>query len=499
VAPFSSVFTVSNSATFGILSVTELSNARQLVIFFQLVNSRYNIGYPSGSVSPFSTPSLVITQVNDTSNLITLSNISQYLTFIIRMRVNSPNLYTAVTVKMSGGLLYGASTLNFTSTLFGESFLQDNPTITQYITQPYANLNAVAPSTSYGLINASYVTQSSPIGANLFAYCVNFGANNINMYTINTLTGLLTNNSPSTLTIGNSPRNMIVSKDSRFVYATNSVDTNIQMMLLDMSTGLLTNNTTPTIAAGTNPSYLAIIPAYQNFLYVTNRGSNSVGGYLIDRTTGLLSPLSPATTTVGPAGSNPVGIAITNTASPSGIYVYIAANVNANIYMFQLSPGSGALTPLAPATIAKTGAYSLIIHPNGLYLYASSDNSSLITVYSINASTGQLTLVQNASSGNTTREMAITPNGAFLYALNNGANNIQQYSVSLSTGQLTSLGTVALTNPTSVKMSPNGLYLYVSSGTSNNVTIYGINQSTGLLTVAGSIAAGSNAFSVFIA
>lgn len=485
-----------NANGFYILNISD-SSQRQLTICFKLIAGKNYLGYPPSSTTPFASPSIIIDDVNDTQNTITAANISQYFTFSGRLRTASPNPYVAVTVRMSGGLLYGSGAYTYTCTSFAESFLSDNTAITQFISQNYTALDAVATSTPY-LINVSYIPPTTTYGALLYLFCLNFGANNINMYTINTLTGLPTNNSPSTISIGSSPRNIIISRDGKYAYATNSVSTNIQMMLLNMATGILTNNSTPTIGAGTNVSYIAIVPAYQNFLYVTNRGDATIGGYLIDRSTGLLSPLSPATTPVGAVGGNPIGIAITNTLSPN-VYLYVANNVNATISMFQITLASGALTPLVPATIARSGAYFNLIHPNGLFFYSSSDSLNNIIVYSIAPTTGLLTLVQTAAAGTTTREMAITPNGAFLYALNNGANTIQEFSVSLITGQLSSLGTVALTNPTSIKMSPNGLYIYVSSGTSNNVTVYRIDPSTGLLTVAGLISAGTNAFSVTIA
>lgn len=483
-----------------ILSITEPSNSKQLTIFFQLVANKYNIGYPNNSGSPLAVPSINVLEVNDTSRVITPANISQYLTFVARYRISTPNAYAAVTVKMSGGLLYSSPTLTFTITQCSESFLQDNTTITQYVSQKYSVLDAVAPSVSYGLINVTYVSPVTTYGANLFAYCCVFGGTTLNMYTINTSNGILSNNSPSTFTVGTAPRSLIATKDARYLYAANNTSGNIQMMILDVATGILSNNSPSTISAGSNPSYMAIYPAYQNYLYVTNSGgSSNINAYSIDRATGLLTALSTPSYSVG---AGPIGIAITPAVSPATAFLYVANSTANSLSSFSINPASGLLTSLGAAT-GLVGAYFIVMHPNGNFMFITQVATGQVYTLTINTSTGATATSGTVSTGTNPYEAAITPNGNFLYVANNGSNTVGMYSVNSSTGVLTALSpaTVAVSNPTSLKVSNNGLYLYVTSGTAfNTVSMFSINQSTGQLTALSTptIAAGTNPYGLFI-
>jgi YVTN family beta-propeller protein len=71
-----------------------------------------------------------------------------------------------------------------------------------------------------------------------FAYVINYGSNNISMYTINAATGALT--STGTIAAGTGPASVAVDPTGKFAYVVNSGSNNVSMYAVDATTGALT-------------------------------------------------------------------------------------------------------------------------------------------------------------------------------------------------------------------------------------------------------------------
>jgi 6-phosphogluconolactonase len=154
------------------------------------------------------------------------------------------------------------------------------------------------------------------------------------------------------------------------------------------------------VPAGTGANFIAIDPSGK-YAYVANLNGNSISEYAI-AANGTLSPLTPATVTT----TNPRSIAI----DPKGPYVYVAngtselnSTVGQSVSQYTIA-GTGALTPMTPATVAAgIGASSVTVDPTDQYVYVANRGSvspytpgSTVSQYVIGA-TGGLTPLGTAT------------------------------------------------------------------------------------------------------
>lgn len=193
-----------------------------------------------------------------------------------------------------------------------------------------------------------YVTVSLSNGAAVF------------MFTINQTTGVLTPTSPATVSTGGIPFQVVVAPSGKFAYVVNNLSggamtDGVWQYTLNSTTGVLTQNTPAAVAAGNAPTAIAIDPT-SRFAYVVNRLDNTVSMYTIDSSTGNLTLNATATnpTATIPTGTEPFRIDF----DPTGKFVYVTNEQSAtSIYTVN---GDGTLTN-AGLTGVATGALSTAI------------------------------------------------------------------------------------------------------------------------------------------
>lgn len=447
-----------NSTGYYILTINN-GSSNELTILFELTINAYNFT---------SQPTFLVTKVNDSAGVITAANLSNYLTFFQHYRITAPNPYIAVSVRMTGGLLYSASTLTFTCTQNAESFNSDNPAITQYIAQSLSNLGA--PDNSL-MINGTTISLSTFPASSVYAYVTNGGGTNISMYRFNSLSGLLTPLSPATIGTGSNPVDIISTPNGKFVYTANALGNTIGLYVAPLLTGQLTTPVTTALAA---PGFMAMHPTGR-FLYV--RSGTSIFVYSITAANGVLVAASNLV-----AGTVPFHMAIT----PNGLYLYITDTGTATIRQYSINTTTGFLTLLGTPTIASAGAYGITIHPLGTFAYATNNAGGTVRQFAI-ASNGQLSGLTPAQQGvgNGPRFMAIHPMGIYAYVINATDNTVSCLSLSTSTGQLAPLSPATIatgTTPAGIRISASGQYLYVANSGTANISAYRIDTSTGALT-----------------
>jgi len=230
--------------------------------------------------------------------------------------VLTPTTPASVSTMIPGELLSqpGFLTVDPTSNFLYVSALDsDGATVSMFtINQTTGLLTPTSPATVFtGGIPFQVVV--APSGK--FAYVVNNLSggemtDGVWQYTINSTTGILTQNTPAAVAAGNAPTEMAVDPTSRFAYVVNRLDNTLSMFTIDPSTGNLAlnstaSNPTATIATGTEPFRIDFDPTGK-FVYVTNEGSaasvytvNSDGTLTNAGVTGLASgALSTAITAV---------------------------------------------------------------------------------------------------------------------------------------------------------------------------------------------------------
>jgi 6-phosphogluconolactonase (cycloisomerase 2 family) len=145
------------------------------------------------------------------------------------------------------------------------------------------------------------------------------------MYTINQTTGVLTPTSPAMVLTGGIPFQVVVVPSGKFAYVVNNMSggdmtDGVWQYTIDSTTGVLTQNTPAAVTAGNAPTEMAVDPT-SSFAYVVNRLDNTVSMYTIDPSTGNLTLNTTAgnpTATI-PTGTEPFRIDF----DPSGKFVYV--------------------------------------------------------------------------------------------------------------------------------------------------------------------------------
>jgi hypothetical protein len=188
---------------------------------------------------------------------------------------------------------------------------------------------------------------------------------------------------------------------------------NVWEFQVDTSTGALGNppgmTTIPHYSAGQVPSGVAVDPC-DRFVYVSNQGtSNSISGFTIctgSSTTQAQNQSCPSPTVLpnGDGSLWPVtGSPFSNSTSANipgqlivdayGHFLYVLNGTN-NISPFRISPVSGSLSPLTPATVAAgLGAKSIAIRSDDSWLFVTNFSAATVSQYAVTPESGVLSPV----------------------------------------------------------------------------------------------------------
>jgi 6-phosphogluconolactonase (cycloisomerase 2 family) len=194
---------------------------------------------------------------------------------------------------------------------------------------------------------------------------------------------------------------------SEFLYAVDSVNYVVWQFSVDTTTGALGNPPGQSMVANfptdTIPAGVAVDPC-DRFVYISDSLSNKISAYGIcnglstqsqqcpntapNPPTGELIqvPGSPFSVTGSAAGLGPILV------DPFGNNVYVVGTLSNTISSFKISPVSGGLTALTPATVATGNRpTSIAIRADDNWMFVSNFNSGSVSQYSITPATGALT------------------------------------------------------------------------------------------------------------
>jgi 6-phosphogluconolactonase (cycloisomerase 2 family) len=187
---------------------------------------------------------------------------------------------------------------------------------------------------------------------------------------------------------------------SEFLYAVDSTNYVVWEFAVDTSTGALGNpaNTSmvPSFATDKVPAGVAVDPC-DRFVYVSDSLTNKVSGYKIGFCAAVSPPCGFADGGLSAVAGSP--FALSGNANgpgpivvdPYGNNVYVVGTLSNTISPFKISPQSGALTALNPATIA-TGLQptAITIRGDDNWMFVSNYNAATVSQYSITPATGAL-------------------------------------------------------------------------------------------------------------
>ncbi len=181
-----------------------------------------------------------------------------------------------------------------------------------------------------------------------------------------------------------------VDAKNRFVYVCDLGLDDVLIYRLDNVTGLLTpaDPARAKLANGSGPRHLALHPGGK-FAYVNNEYSNDVAAFKIDPDSGSLRHLQTLSTL--PAGHDPAGCTTAEIlCHPNGKWLYVSNRGHDSFAVFEIEPnGRLKLLEVAPAGVSLPRGMD--IDPSGQWLIVGGQASNSVTSLAIDQSTGQLT------------------------------------------------------------------------------------------------------------
>src|ERR1019366_2092547 len=269
-------------------------------------------------------------------------------------------------------------------------------------------------------------------------------------------------------------------------YVTLPTTNSVLMLHINGLTGAIpTGSQTPQVS-GTAPHGLALLP--HKFLYVANTQANTIAIYKIasDGTLSLSSTPTPD------GGTGPDNVTIDS----SGKYLFVTNSFSANVSVFSIDSGSGALTPVPDSPFyANDSPGEILILPGTNFVYVTNSRIGTVTAFSFSSSTGVLTPVPGSPfvSGPGASGLAVSNSGQYLYvanstALNPGSNavgNISGYNIDSTSGTLTRLAGSPFTSavgsgPSTLVAEPTGRFIFATTpGSAYSIWCFTLDPLTG--------------------
>jgi len=224
-------------------------------------------------------------------------------------------------------------------------------------------------------------------------------------------------------TLGTRPNGIAIDASGSRLFVANVNSSNVSVMTI-AANGALTHVSGSPFTVSTFPLDLAIDSA--NSRLFASHFTLGVGVYSI----GVGGSLTAVGGSPFAAGGNERGLGI----DPTGSFVYVADSSANTVSGFTVG-GGGSLTSIGAAVGTGTGPTEALVHPSLDILYVSNDGSSDISIYDITPGTGALTEISPgspATSGGTgTSGMVIDDANSRLFAINGGTSLTPSRDVSV--------------------------------------------------------------------
>ena len=239
------------------------------------------------------------------------------------------------------------------------------------------------------------------------------------------------------------------------------------------------------------------------FLYVIGDGE-AVTVFSRDTSTGLLS-LVEIIDNSAPGASNLIG-PIALTLSPDGAHLYVSADDNPSLIIFERDAATGQLTFAFEMTPDDSNPLNdLTISADGLFLYASGDSTSAVQVYGRDPVSGALSFLQTLEDGvdaegiGGSRAVVLAPGDGQLYVVGENDDAIARFSRDPATGLLSFVdavvdgmgGVSGLDRILDLSISGDGTHLYAVANNSHAVTLFTRDPGNGALTFVESLVDGA--------
>lgn len=274
---------------------------------------------------------------------------------------------------------------------------------------------------------------------------------------------------------GTRPRCLAVDPLDRFVFVGGASSRTVHTYLIDQDGGLLDTGLAKTLGSEESPRDMAVGPQGR-FLYLCVRGPDVLRSYEIDPVTGALSQVDEA-----PAGEDPRDLAL----HPTGRFLYSSDFLGDSIVAWQVKEGEFVGEPTSAAAPSRPG--DIRFSAGGDRAFVSGTGSDILIPYRISAATGQLVPIPpGAGASNRPVVIEVHPVRPWAYAAMeetpSGNGSVRFLLVNEETGGLqgaTGQSIQAGLGPSDLRIDPSGRFLYVLNEDGNDLSLYRIDPQDG--------------------
>ena len=342
-----------------------------------------------------------------------------------------------------------------------------------------ASPTAAMPTTRFTLqaVDASGETAEATIDIrtdarrNSYSYMVRDGADAIDVYSPDPVTGELGFDSRLSLAAGASPVHSAYDPVHHRLYIAEQGSGRISVAEVDPLTGALSS---PNLASTLiQPTKLAVDSTGRHLfaLYgVANAAVTGVASFRIQADGSLVMA------SYQPTPRSPVGEAI----DPTGRYLF-ASTYFGTLHPFSVDPSSGVVSP-GIQTGAPYG--DLVFDAAGTHLYAADGFYGRVHVFTLGAG-GALGLIQTYdTTAFKATAIALDPAGAYLWAVDGFSHVLQVMTIDAGNGKVANASSVAFSaacTATSVAAAVDGKAVHIGCANGGPVHGFAVNRSNGLL------------------
>ena len=292
-----------------------------------------------------------------------------------------------------------------------------------------------------------------------FLYVVGYISDNVSAFSVEPLTGQLTELPGSPYPGGIAMQGLAFRPDYKYLYASGQ---SVTAYSVDQTTGALTQIGNYPLSTGSGS---VVVTPDGKYLYAMGNG---ISAFSIDATSGTLTavPRSPFDTDVSFSSA---------AATPTSQFLYASALIPNGVYGYAIQP-NGEIFPVTGSPFNDTNSpFAATIEPTGRYLYIANYGGG-ISGWSIDPVYGALTELSGSpypTDGNAPNAIAVALNGRAIIVDNQAESTTASLAIQ-SDGTLQMRGTPqpAGANPNGVTVDPTSQFVYTSSTTQSTVSAY---------------------------
>ncbi len=150
-----------------------------------------------------------------------------------------------------------------------------------------------------------------------------------------------------------------------------------------------------------------------------------------------------------------------NCVTPTPRYVLVVRAFSSSLTVFEIDPGTGALTQRTSITLPYTPMF-IAMHPSMRFAYIANINNNLVSAYEVDQVSGVLTQIAGSpyATGAGPSYISFDPTGRYAYVSNSNAGTVSVFAVDENTGALAPIPGSPFAGGRAFQVVPSGRFGY---------------------------------------